>query len=95
MHICFRPRHGDMFLTFKTKYSLGSLLFPSPNGDISFNHDDDSVVRKTAKVSVPVMGVCFFTLPLRNRIIKPLKMHFPAEIAVLKNNTHTAFRKHL
>ena len=84
-----------MFLTFKTKYSLGSLLFPSPNGDISFNHDDDSVVRKTAKVSVPVMGVCFFTLPLRNRIIKPLKMHFPAEIAVLKNNTHTAFRKHL
>ena len=57
--ISFHPRHGDMFLTFKTKYSLGSLLFPSPNGDVSFNHDDDSVVRKTAKVSVPVTGIFF------------------------------------
>ena len=33
--------------------------------------------------------------PLRNRITKPLKMHFPAEIAVLKNNADDTFQKHL
>ena len=33
--------------------------------------------------------------PLRNRITKPFKMHFPAEIAILKNSVNSTFQKHL
>ena len=43
----------------------------------------------------PRNGEIILKAPLRNRITKPLKMHFPAEIAILKNSVNSTFQKHL
>ena len=43
----------------------------------------------------PRNGEVILKAPFRNRITKPLKMHFPAEIAVLKKSVNTTFQKQL
>ena len=40
-------------------------------------------------------GEIILKAPLRNRITKPLKIYFPAEIAILKNGVNSIFQKHL
>ena len=80
-----------------TVYTTKSRAFQSPQWGDSSKVNDEEIISAidTIMFQSPQWGDNSKGAPLRNRITKPLKMHFPAEIAVLKNNADDTFQKHL
>ena len=96
IYIVSVPVMGIYFFTKTTVSTIISeldTLFPSPSWGYIFLLDNWRMKEFVAKCFRPHHGDIFFTLPLRNRITKPLKIHFPAEIAVLKNSVKTNLQR--